>query len=211
MLCENCHSKVHPVVAFDIDGVLGDYHGHFYDFCMKYWLHTKVVQPSPYLGDMEFEEWLGLTKIEYREAKLAYRQGGTKRWMPAFPGAQEAVEAVRDAGCDIWIATSRPWQRLDNIDPDTREWLTRNRIEFDGLLYGDDKYNQLVSAVDPDRIVAVVDDLDYQCRLAKKNGLFAIQAARHHNSACIEPPRMKMEEIVPTIVKMAKAWRRKHA
>src|SRR5687768_1006943 len=147
MLCTRCNTKVRPVVSWDLDGVLGDYHGHFTDFCKKYWKHAMSWPNAPYDGSIEFEEWLGLTKIEYREAKLAYRQGGWKRWMPAYPFASEAVRTVNLAGCEIWIATSRPWQRHDNIDPDTREWLRRNNISYDGLLYGDDKYGQLCEAV----------------------------------------------------------------
>lgn len=209
MLCDHCGSSVKPVVSFDIDGVLGDYHNHFIRFCVKYWAHTSV-KPWAYDGSIEFEEWLGLTKIEYREAKLAYRQGGTKRWMPAYQGAMEAVRTVRNAGADIWISTSRPWQRLDNIDPDTREWLSRNAIRFDGLLYGDDKYHQLVQAVDPARIVGVVDDLDYQCRLAEKAGVPFFQVARQHNSTCVVEPRGTLVEAVDWAIQNVRTWRRNY-
>jgi hypothetical protein len=130
---------------------------------------------------MEFEDYLGLTKIEYREAKLAYRQGGWKRWMPTFGDAAMLVKEVRNAGAEVWIATTRPWQRLDNIDPDTREWLRRTGIPYDGLLYGDDKYRQLSEAVGTDRIVGVVDDLAVQCEIADKLGLPVIQVERASN------------------------------
>lgn len=181
MLCSSCNNHIKPVVAFDIDGVLGDYHAHFTDFCMNYWQHTRLA-PGPYDGSMEFEEWLGLSKIEYREAKLAYRQGGLKRWLPVFGDAGEVVNDVRSAGAEVWIATTRPWQRLDNIDPDTREWLRRAGLPYDGLLYGDDKYNQLCEAVGDRRIMGVADDLLVQCQIADKLGLPIIQIDRWHNS-----------------------------
>ena len=210
MRCSSCSNDLKPVVAFDIDGVLGDYHSHFTDFCMKYWLHTSLG-PQPYDGSMEFEQWLGLNKIEYREAKLAYRQGGTKRWMPRFPEAHAAVKKIRNDGAEVWIATTRPWQRLDNIDPDTREWLRRARIEFDGLLYGDDKYSQLSDAVDQERIVAVVDDLAYQCRLAQKLGLHAYQVHRPHNLEDRYYPGGELEDITKAIQVRIEMWKEQHA
>lgn len=210
MLCSSCSCEVKPVVAFDIDGVLGDYHSHFTAFCLNYWQHA-TLRSQPYDGSMEFEEWLGLTKIEYREAKLAYRQGGFKRWLPIYPGAVEAVRTVRDAGCDVWIATTRPWQLLNNIDPDTREWLRRHSIRYDGLLYGDDKYRQLCESVDPDRIIAVVDDLSVQCGLAEKDGLKAFQVERPHNAADRVNASGTLEEITSWIHNMIFLWRRKYA
>jgi hypothetical protein len=48
--------------------------------------------------------------------------------------------------------------RMDNVDPDTREWLRRNQIQFDHLLFDEDKYGTLTQLVDPNRIVMVLDD-----------------------------------------------------
>jgi FMN phosphatase YigB (HAD superfamily) len=186
MLCTQCGEKIRPVVCFDIDGTLGDYHTHFRDFCNNYFgFRVPGVGSSdkPYNGSCDFEDWLGLTRIEYREAKLAYRQGGTKRWMPIYPYAAEAVGVIKDAGAEVWIATTRPWQRLDNIDPDTREWLRRHELHYDGLLYGDDKFNQLCQAVDPDRIVAVIEDLPGMFDMGVKLNLPMIQVWRPHNDS----------------------------
>src|SRR5207237_8921310 len=49
--------------------------------------------------------------------------------------------------------------RLDNIDPDTRHWLKRNRIAFDHAIYSEHKYKELGQLVDRERVVAVLDDL----------------------------------------------------
>lgn len=184
VLCSNCGAgPVRPVVAFDIDGTLGDYHAHFYHFCATYfgWPGGRMVRPK-WDGQGEFEDYLGLTKAEYREAKLAYRQGGYKRWLPIFPGAAEGVRGLAEIA-DVWIATTRPWQRLDNIDPDTREWLRRHGMleHISGLLYGETKYEQLCASVDPARIVAVVEDLPEQFINAKHLGLPVILHEYWHN------------------------------
>lgn len=209
MLCSGCSTNIKPVVAFDIDGVLGDYHSHFMNFCRQYF--GIPLEIADYNGSCDFEDWLGLTRIEYREAKLAYRQGGNKRWLPSFPGASEAVRSIRNDGVETWIATTRPWQRLDNIDPDTREWLRRAGIEFDGLLYGDDKYSQLAAAVDPERVVAVVDDLALQCRLAEKNGLLAYQVYRVSNLGDRYMPGGEFNAVIAAIKDKINQWKEKHA
>lgn len=160
MLCSDCHKEIKPVVVLDIDGTLGDYHGHFHNFAEAY--EGRGLDMG-YDGSCELHEWYSMTLTHYREVKLAYRQGGMKRSMPAFAGAHHLASEVQAAGAEVWIATTRPYLRLDNIDPDTREWLDRNGIKYNGLLYGDDKYAKLIEIVDSQRIVAVLDDLPEMC------------------------------------------------
>jgi len=179
MLCTNCGRTVKPVISVDIDGTLGDYHNHFLRFAEHYMAERL---PSNYGGGREFSEYLQIEKRTYRDIKLAYRQGGMKRSMPMYPGASTFVRQMRDAGIELWIATTRPWQRLDNIDPDTRFWLDQHGIAYDGMVYGDDKYAQLIEQVNPERVVMVIDDLLEQCLVANSLGLRVFQPARTHNS-----------------------------
>jgi len=79
--------------------------------------------------------------------------------MPIIGGATELVEKVRSLGVELWITTTRPYMRLDNIDPDTRFWLSSYNIEYDGLIYHQDKYLVLGEHVDEDRVAAILDDL----------------------------------------------------
>lgn len=179
MKCTDCTKPIRPLVAVDIDGTLGNYHQHFTTFAARYWDLPYGI--PVWDGEGDFETHLGLTKDQYRQAKLAYRQGGMKRTLPVFPGAMDLIKTLNEL-CEVWIATSRPWQRLDNIDPDTVEWLRRHGMKVDGLVYGDDKYEQLCSVTDKDRIVAVVDDLPEQMAKAHRIGLHPIQAYRPHNA-----------------------------
>lgn len=165
MKCTECSKHVKPVIAVDIDGTLGMYHEHFTAFASDY---VGKQLRTGYPGGEEFSDYLGMSKQSYREAKLAYRQGGMKRSMPTHVGARAFMKEVWELGFEIWIATTRPWMRLDNIDPDTREWLFRNGIQYDYMIYGEDKYEQLVKAVGGERIVLVIDDLRDQCFEAMK-------------------------------------------
>lgn len=160
MLCSKCNEVVHPVVVLDIDGTLGDYHGHFHAFAEAY--EGRALRPG-YDGSMELHIWYNMSLEHYREIKLAYRQGGLKRSMPCYADASLLVSYLQNQHVEVWICTTRPYLRLDNIDPDTREWLARNHISYDGLLYSENKYARLLEIVQPARIVAVVDDLPEMC------------------------------------------------
>lgn len=156
----NGHGK--PVVALDIDGTLGDYHGHFLGFATN-WFGRSFPDPKEINPGRPLWDFMGVSKAEYREAKLAYRQGGWKRWMPAYPGAMRLTRSIREAGAEVWICTTRPYLRLDNIDPDTREWLRRNKIQYDAVLFDlleekGSKYRELKRQAG-ERVCSIVDDL----------------------------------------------------
>lgn len=186
MRCTHCSREVKPVIGLDIDGTLARYHEAVEQHADLYMGRKPAVGREPWDGEGNFEDYLGLTQAEYRAVKLAYRQGGNKRWIRPYAGAREFIEEMQDAGAEVWVATTRPYQRLDNIDPDTQEWLHRLGVEVDGLLYGDDKYIQLMSVVDKDRIIGIFDDLAVQIDNARAIGLPAFQVHRPHNRATSE-------------------------
>lgn len=161
-----------PVVALDIDGTLGDYHGHFIRFAEQ-WLGKELPDPYAITNGVPLYRYLHISKATYRECKLAFRQGGLKRSMPVYDGAAEIASLIRRMGCQVWICTTRPYLRLDNIDPDTRHWLRRNRIQYDGLLFGDHKYRDLRKAAG-DRVLFVVDDLPPMLNQAMDLGMTAV-------------------------------------
>jgi hypothetical protein len=163
-----------PIVGLDIDGTLGDYHRHFLWFATQ-WFGRPFPGPEEVNPGIRLSEFMGIPHREYQECKLAYRQGGLKRFMPAYPFASELTRNIHAAGADVWICTSRPYLRLDNIDPDTREWLRRNEILYDAVLWesldSETKYNDLADQVGINRIVAVTDDLPEQTADAYREGI----------------------------------------
>lgn len=162
----NTNGTGKPIVALDIDGTLGDYHANFLEFAWRYFDRgPKTWDPKKVNPGLPLWEFMGIPHRDYRDAKLAYRQGGWKRWMPCYAGASEMTRFIRGAlGAEVWLCTTRPYLRLDNVDPDTREWLRRNRIQYDALLFDPaheedgTKYDELARQVG-DRVAAVVDDL----------------------------------------------------
>jgi hypothetical protein len=178
-----------PVLALDIDGTLGDYHSHFI------WFLENVYWPGSYFSLSwsdsiygEFSEALHLEKPEYRAAKLAYRLGGMKRCLPLFRSDQnwgslrDTIQRIRASGIQIWICTQRPWLALTSVDPDTQFWLDANVGKVDGLIYGENKYADLVDIVGRDRVLGVVDDLPECLEEAKGLGLrIACRWGGHNN------------------------------
>lgn len=170
MLCDQCHRTVTSAVVFDVDGTLGNWHSQFLAF-MSLWLDEEVSYG--YDGRRELSDYLGLRKEVYREAKLAFRSGGYKRWMPTFEEDKEhPLEPILEAcwGLDIWIATTRPWRRLDNVDRDLEFWLDRNGIHPKGIVYGEDKYAQLARIIDPASVLVAFDDDIEQIREGIEEG-----------------------------------------
>lgn len=166
-----------PVVALDIDGTIADYHGHFLRFA-EGWFGGEMPRPSEINPGMRLHEFMGVSHEAYRKCKLAFRQGGMKRTMPALTGVSGVIRKVRiEWATEVWICTTRPYNSLSNIDDDTKEWLHRNGIGFDALLFdtlgGDDKYGELVRQ-SADRVAAVVEDLPEQVDRARMLGLSPI-------------------------------------
>ena len=154
-----------PIIALDIDGTLGDYHGHFLRFAEQ-WYGREMPNPSDINPGLPLHKFMGTSKSTYRECKLAYRQGGMKRSMPVYHGVSELIKFFRHSlKAEVWICTTRPYLRLDNIDPDTRHWLRRNKIQYDGVIWGPHKYRDLAKKVGLDRIALVLDD---EIRLAEQ-------------------------------------------
>ena len=208
MLCSDCSALVRPVVALDIDGTLADYYEHFRSFAEMYWARPMR---RGWHGQGNWEEFLGMTQQEYRQAKLAYRQGGMKRNLPLYIGVPDFIRRLSHLDLEIWVATTRPWQRLDNVDPDTQWWLSHT-LNFQpyGLLYGEDKYDQLCMAVDRERILMVVDDLQENLLAASVAGINGWQVAREHNTH----PNVKwhqrgnLSDILREITMLSETWQK---
>lgn len=210
MRCSDCSRPVKPIVAVDIDGTLGDYHNHFLDFMMGYFGRQL---PRGWRGDPpDWESYLRLTQKEYREAKLAFRQGGMKRTMPVYESAMDFMDALVAEDVEIWITTTRPYLRLDSVDPDTQEWLRRNAIPYHHLLYDEHKYARLRELVDPDRVLAIVDDLYEQIQEAALTFPLDVplQVKRQHNIAHRFGKALNLPDITHIIVNRVKEWNARH-
>jgi phosphoglycolate phosphatase-like HAD superfamily hydrolase len=217
MLCSNCGNPIRPVVAVDIDGTLGDYHGHFLRFAAEYHNIGPSDNNYSYDGSVSFKTWwcemFGRSEKDWHDAKLAYRQGGMKRTMPIYPLAASLCREIKATGAELWVTTTRPYLSLDNIVPDTVEWLRRHEIEYDGMLFDEDKYAQLVERVDPGRIVAVIDDLLGMFWAAEKAiGFRCVYLIKNNYNRAIHMMynQHDMEWFVANIGQLIHSWMEQH-
>lgn len=160
MKCSDCLKPLRPVVSVDVDGTLADYYWQFFRFA-EAWLGLNDAMPQwldNWRGQSELNEFMGLDKRLYRQIKLAYRQGGMKRSMPTMPMFHSFLKALNYLDVEVWITTTRPYLQVGNIDDDTREWLARNNVKYDHLLYSDHKYDEMKQQVGADRVACVIDD-----------------------------------------------------
>jgi len=175
-----------PVVALDIDGTLGDYHGHFLRFAEQ-WYGRPMPSPGDINPGLPLHKFMRTSKATYRQCKLAYRQGGLERSMPVYEGASELTIALRKAGAEVWLCTTRPYLKHDTQSPNTIHWLRRGRIQFDHMLSGPHKYHDLAKSVGAERVVATLDDLPEMYVVAGKLGLkpwLRDQPYNRHVKAC---------------------------
>jgi hypothetical protein len=84
MRCSHCSEVIKPVVAFDGDGTLGDFHRHFLRFLGQYLGVDLMPVGAHYDGQERFREWVcrefHISLATWKQIKLAYRQNsGIKR------------------------------------------------------------------------------------------------------------------------------------
>lgn len=169
-----------PVIGLDIDGSLADYHRHFLTFASG-WLGREMPEPTRINPGVPLYKFMGVSKATYRKIKLAYRQGGLKRSLPAYPGVDRLTRSLRGWGAEVVICTSRPYLQMGPVDPDTRHWLRRNRAQHDNLIWGERKYIDLVRLYGGERIVGILDDLPRMIEQAEGLGLTALMMNQPYN------------------------------
>lgn len=216
MKCTECSGVVRPIMVWDIDGTLTRYHSDLGEFLVRYYNlpYALMRAGAEWDGEGNFEDQFGLTQTEYRAGKLAFRQGGHKRVATTWQdGGLMAVQELAERGVETWYATTRPWARLDNVDPDTKFWIKRHHLPIDGILFDDDKYETLIANhVDPERIIGIVEDLPEQYDAADRLGLPVMQVARAHNSGRSgnRPRRGNMRQVRQWALQNLQDWNELH-
>lgn len=169
-----------PVVAIDLDGTLGDYHSHFLRFAAD-WYGREMPAPEEINPGLPLHKFMRTSKATYRQCKLAYRQGGLERSMPIYDGANELCRSIRKGGAELWLCTTRPYLKYDQLYKDTLHWLRRHRIPYDAVIHGPNKYRDLSRTVAKSRVAAVLDDLPEMYTQAQSLDMIAILRDQPYN------------------------------
>jgi len=146
----------------DIDGVISDY-----PRCYHEWLWT--------IRDISKERYATMDLIEKEACKRDYRQSGAKRDLPILPGARELLERIRLGGANIILITMRPYAEYYRIYPDSLEWLKKNELPYDAIVWAKDK--GLEALQNFKRILLAVDDDDKNIVLYHRAGIRTVKVA----------------------------------
>lgn len=202
------HNHDGPVAAIDIDGTLGDYHGHFLQFAEQ-WYGREMPDPGQINPGLPLHKFMCTSKATYRQCKLAYRQGGLERSMPVYDGANELCGSIRAAGAELWLCTTRPYLKLDSQSVNTRHWLRRHKIQYDALIYGERKYIDLARIVGVRRVAAVLDDLPEMIIQADSLGMWTMLRDQPYNKHLNWHYRaMDLHQARNTILQEVRTWKK---
>lgn len=150
-------SPTDPVVAVDIDGVLNDYPASF----LK-WVAENPSSEDAHAAVASCERTLAgyrtaLGPKAYAEAKDAYRESGAKREQGVRPGAKDLLDGLRAKGCTVVLLSKRPYWRIYRIYADTLQWLERNGLFADAVLFHREKHRAIMESF-PNLVAMIEDD-----------------------------------------------------
>jgi hypothetical protein len=201
------HNGEGPVIGLDVDGTLGDYHGHFLRFA-EGWLGREMPDPVTINPGLPLHKFMKTSKSTYRKIKLAYREGGLKRSMPCYEGARDLAYRLRQWQCEVWICTSRPYLAHGPIVGDTQHWLRRNKIQHDNIIWGEHKYRTLRKMAG-NRVVGVLEDLPVMIRQATDNKIPVLLRTQPYNRWMEEVPPVQLMGSgldVPPVMRVDDLW-----
>jgi len=109
----------------------------------------------------------------YRNLKIGYRVSGVKLQIPPMKHASKLTLELKKRGYEIVIMTARPMRRHKCLFRDTIIWLLKNKICFDAIIWGEDKYvramtdvENLKFLIEDNRYIAnKISDFGFKCYL----------------------------------------------
>lgn len=170
------------IVGVDIDGVLADYPRSFVEFINKE-LGTDF-DPDKITNYNIYEE-LGLSTELGMELKDKYRQSGQKRFIPVIDGAKEMLHGLRDLGYKIVLLTARPYKKYNRIFPDTMEWLEKNGLVYDAIIFDENKEERLLKEFGANRVDFFIDDVAGNANSISNLGVKCFLVDRPYNQDAV--------------------------
>jgi|LSQX01.1.fsa_nt_gb uncharacterized HAD superfamily protein len=130
------------VIGVDIDGVLCNYPEDFVKFMER---ETGKDLSSFTLKEYNLYSALGeiLGEKTIRELKHKFRISGEKSNLSVVKGAREGLSFLKSKGYTIVLLTARPYKEYPRMFADTMEWLKKNELPYDAILWDEDKLSKI--------------------------------------------------------------------
>jgi len=166
-----------PCALVDIDGVLAEYPGYY-----RRWAADHGMA------------WDSEDLLERERVKREYRMSGAKASASVVPGARELLVQLRASGIKVVLLTMRPYAEYYRIYPDTLEWLAKNDLQYDAILWAREK--GLEALKNFTKIYFAVDDDPKNVAMYLKAGIAAYGVGEQYGTTTEEFAR----EILPKAI-----------
>jgi uncharacterized HAD superfamily protein len=144
------------VVGVDIDGVLAQYPKSLIDFVNEQKGTCFTVDD---VTSYDIFSDLGIDFMEGKELRHQYRESGKKKFIEAYPEASYFLKKLKQMGYVVVLLTARPYEKYKRIFADTQYWLRSNELEYDMILWDENKGERLVKEFGAENIEFFVDDV----------------------------------------------------
>lgn len=188
------------VVGVDIDGVLNTYPDCFVQWVRRTWPTSTDLPQDSTLADLHLR--LGASTM--MAVKTAYRESGAKMDQPVREGAKDLLDGLRAHGFSVVLLSRRPYWRHYRIFADTLEWLQRNNLQHEAILFHPQKHVKILETFP--NMVAMVDDEVEVCRAVQAAGVPTVLVRGELNSGreykelrCAGSPHIALNMILEMI------------
>jgi uncharacterized HAD superfamily protein len=144
------------IVGVDIDGVLADYPDCFINY-----VNDKVGTNFKAEDLDQYNLYEAITDIPtevMKELKHDFRKSGQLKKVGVLPGAKEFLQSLRNKSYKIVLLSARPYKEYRRIFADTKEWLDKNGLIYDAILWDEDKLNRLIREFGENNVSFFVED-----------------------------------------------------
>ena len=137
--------KYNKIALIDIDGVLADFPNYFIQkFNIKYKTNYHEYNDIPLEKRNIYKEY--------------YRISGEKANIPLCDNAKNLIDELKRQHYIVILFTNRPIHLYKNIAYDTTEWITKNNLYCDTILFAEDKMLDVIKRFKIDNIKLYIED-----------------------------------------------------
>ena len=148
-------------VFIDIDGVLATWPNDYINF-----VNTKLNKNYATLPELKGDVD---KKLQY-DLKSEYRLNGSKRNLGVIEGAKKFLKQLKQCDLNIVLLTARPYKKYFRIYSDTLEWLLKHELEYDCIIFDEEKEKYIINKFYNNGVKFIVEDQIDNAKKLANNG-----------------------------------------
>lgn len=156
--------KDKKIIGLDLDGCIADYPRSYYNFIYKK-TKKRIKDNGSYDVYKNVEKVFGEEKA--KKLKREYRESGQKRFIKTINEPDKVTDKLKRKGYKIIILSARPYKEYPRIFADTLEWLKKNKIKYDAILFDEHKEEKIINKF-PNLNFMIEDNPNIALKIANK-------------------------------------------